>query len=81
MSLAGRPCRAQIARLLEEECKMAKASKRGNRAKKAPVASLGSALDEIGFKTLGRRIKIRTGVDQPRLTRRPSTPEAGKSRD
>lgn len=38
---------------------MARPSKRGNRAKKPPASSLGSALDEIGFKPLGRRIKVR----------------------
>ena len=60
---------------------MARPSKRGNRAKKAPAASLGSALDEIGFKPLGRRIKIKASIDQPRLTRPSSIPGAGKSRD
>lgn len=31
--------------------------------------SFGSALDEVGFAPLGRRIKIRPGVDQPPLRR------------
>ncbi len=29
--------------------------------------SFGSALDEVGFATLGRRIKVKAGNDQPRL--------------
>lgn len=31
--------------------------------------SFGSALDEVGFAPLGRRIKIRQGIDQPPLRR------------
>ncbi|MCS4088590.1 type II toxin-antitoxin system Phd/YefM family antitoxin [Rhizobium sp. BK176] len=31
--------------------------------------SFGSALDELGFKPLGRRIKVRPGIDGPKLLR------------
>lgn len=31
--------------------------------------SFGSALDEVGFAPLGRRIKIKPGIDQPQLRR------------
>ena len=32
--------------------------------------SLGSALDEIGFTPVGKRIKVKTGKDQPPLLKR-----------
>ncbi|MBY3155212.1 type II toxin-antitoxin system Phd/YefM family antitoxin [Rhizobium laguerreae] len=35
----------------------------------ARTMSFGSALDEVGFKPLGRRIKVRKGVDGPALRR------------
>jgi hypothetical protein len=35
----------------------------------ARTMSFGSALDEVGFKPLGRRIKVRPGVDGPALRR------------
>ncbi len=31
--------------------------------------SFGSALDEVGFTSLGRRVKVKAGNDQPRLRR------------
>ena len=35
--------------------------------KKKSAMSLGSALDEIGFKPLGRRIKIKPGIKGTQL--------------
>lgn len=35
-----------------------------------PKRSLGSVLDEIGFKPLGRRVVIKKGVDCPPLKNR-----------
>lgn len=35
--------------------------------KSAKEMSLGSALEEIGFKPLGRRVKIKPGIDQTQL--------------
>ncbi|MDX0405516.1 hypothetical protein GOL96_21970 [Sinorhizobium medicae] len=44
---------------------MARLSRRKKTRRKEP--SLGSALDEVGFKPLGRRIKIKQGIDQVKL--------------
>ncbi len=46
---------------------MARPSRRKPQRKSARESSLGSALDEIGFEPLGRRIKIKVGIDQVKL--------------
>ncbi|MBB3389711.1 hypothetical protein FHT82_002451 [Rhizobium sp. BK275] len=46
---------------------MARPSRRKPQRQAAKEPSLGSALDEIGFKPLGHRIKIKHGVDQVKL--------------
>lgn len=51
---------------------MARPSHRKPQRNSVRETSLGSALDEIGFKPLGRRIKIKVGIDQGKLRRRPS---------
>ncbi|WP_172717284.1 hypothetical protein [Neorhizobium sp. T6_25] len=43
--------------------------------------SLGSCLDEAGFKPLERRIKIKAGIDQPPLNKPKSTPATEKPAD
>lgn len=49
------------------------------RPKLAKDTSLGSLLDEIGFKPLGHRIKIKTGVNQTQL-RKPLSPNTSRER-
>ena len=51
---------------------MARLTRRNPQLKAAKEGSLGSALDAIGFKPLGRRIKIKAGIDQGKLRRPPS---------
>ena len=46
---------------------MAPPSYRKPQRKAVREPSLGRALDEIGFKPLGRRIKIKQGTDQVKL--------------
>lgn len=46
---------------------MAPPSYRKPQRKAVREPSLGRALDEIGFKPLGRRIRIKQGVDQVKL--------------
>lgn len=48
-----------------KEITMARPSRRKKTRRKEP--SLGSALNEVGFKPLGRRIKIKQGIDQVKL--------------
>jgi hypothetical protein len=42
---------------------------RPSRRKRKSANTVGSALDEIGFKPLGRRIKIKAGINQTQLRR------------
>ncbi|CDZ32772.1 Hypothetical protein NGAL_HAMBI1146_00330 [Neorhizobium galegae bv. officinalis] len=60
---------------------MAKPVKRSIRVKTSKNVSLGSCLDEVGFKPLGRRIKIKAGIDQPPLNKPRSTPATEKPAD
>ncbi len=46
-----------------------------HKRKFAKEHSLGSVLDEIGFKPLGRRVKIKAGTNQTQL-RKPSSEHA-----
>jgi len=48
---------------------MARPSRRKTQRKAAKETSLGSALDEIGFEPLGRRVKIKVGINQTQLRR------------
>ncbi|WP_161952202.1 MULTISPECIES: hypothetical protein [unclassified Ensifer] len=56
---------------------MARQSRR--KPKSAKETSLGSALDEIGFKPLGRRVKIKAGINQTQL-RKPLADNASGER-
>jgi hypothetical protein len=62
-----------------EEAAMARPSSR--KPKFAKETSLGSALDEIGFKPLGRRVKIKAGINQTQLRRPLSANASGERRD
>ncbi len=46
---------------------MVKTSKRKIIAQAGKVASLGSILNETRFRPLGRRMKVKVGLDQPPL--------------
>ncbi|MDX3927842.1 MAG: hypothetical protein QHC90_18780 [Shinella sp.] len=48
--------------------------------KSAKENSLGSALDEIGFKPLGRRVKIKAGINQTQLRKPLSDTASGEQR-
>ncbi|WP_337182181.1 hypothetical protein [Shinella sp.] len=61
-----------------EEVEMARPSRR--KPKSAKATSLGSALDEIGFKPLGRRVKIKAGIDQVKLLKPLSNDASGERR-
>lgn len=52
---------------------MARPSRR--KPKPAKETSFGSALDEVGFKPLGRRVKIKAGINQTQI-RKPSSENA-----
>lgn len=58
---------------------MARPSRR--KRKSAKEHSLGSALEEIGFKPLGRRIKIKAGINQTKLRKPLSANASRESRD
>jgi len=57
---------------------MARSSRRKPKSAKEP--SLGSALDEIGFKPLGLRLKIKAGIDQVKLRKPVSDNVSGERR-
>ncbi|MBB3979740.1 hypothetical protein GGQ64_004985 [Rhizobium azooxidifex] len=57
---------------------MARPAYRKPQRKAVRETSLGRALDEIGFKPLGRRIKIKQGVDQVKLRLRLIANAAGQ---
>ncbi len=57
---------------------MARPSRRKPKSAKEP--SLGSALDEIGFKPLGRRVKIKAGIDHVKLRKPLSDNASGERR-
>lgn len=61
-----------------EEAEMARPSRR--KRKPAKENSLGSALDEIGFKPLGRRVKIKAGINQAQLRKPLSDSASGERR-
>jgi hypothetical protein len=62
-----------------EEAAMARPSRR--KRKSAKKTSRGSALDEIGFKPLGRRVKIKAGINQTQLRKPLSANASGERRD
>lgn len=61
-----------------EETAMPRPSRPTPKSAKEP--SLGSALDEIGFKPLGRRVKIKAGINQTQLRKSLSESAAGERR-
>lgn len=57
---------------------MARPSRR--KRKSVKENSLGSALDEIGFKPLGRRVKVKAGINQTQLRKPLSDSASGERR-
>ncbi len=57
---------------------MARPSRR--KRKSVKENSLGSALDEIGFKPLGRRVKVKAGINQTQLRKPLSDSTPGERR-
>lgn len=60
---------------------MARPSRHRAKPRSAKETSLGVSLDEIGFKPLGRRIKVKAGVNQTPLRRPLSANASGEKQD
>lgn len=60
---------------------MTRLPRRKAQQKSANETSLGFVLDKMGFKPLGRRVKIKPGVNQAKLRRPLSINTPGEPRD